>query len=296
MGAKDAAARYAGATVGRMLLCVVLYIGLGILFYRLVEEHCDAETTDRVVLPLSGGSNVTITCSAISMEGAANVSIVTKTTETCTPWTVIDAAYFTVLTFTTIGYGDFSPTKPEGRVFTAVFALFGVTLICAALGVLAGWLLEQLEGDLENLEKEVHHARRGDSQANLVTARSDLSKKRMLEKRKEVYKWLLCLLLAIVLGAVLFAWKGNGDDSTTWVDHFYAATITAASIGYGDYSFDTQSGRLLCAIHSAIAVGLTSKFVACVFGYVRDLTFSPFLICRRLLSSVHSMCLSPHGQ
>eukprot|EP01047_Picozoa_sp_COSAG01_P068253 COSAG01_NODE_9821_length_2332_cov_10.259740_1_plen_28_part_10 len=28
MGAKDAAARYAGATVGRMLLCVVLYIGL----------------------------------------------------------------------------------------------------------------------------------------------------------------------------------------------------------------------------------------------------------------------------
>jgi voltage-gated potassium channel len=33
-------------------------------------------------------------------------------------WTVIEALYFSVVTLTTVGYGDFSPTTPGTQIFT----------------------------------------------------------------------------------------------------------------------------------------------------------------------------------
>ena len=39
-------------------------------------------------------------------------------------WHLSDAFYATVITMTTIGYGDFSPASPEGRIFTIFFFHF----------------------------------------------------------------------------------------------------------------------------------------------------------------------------
>ena len=41
-------------------------------------------------------------------------------------WTVIEALYFTVITLTTIGYGDLHPTTEFSRLFTIFFVLAGV--------------------------------------------------------------------------------------------------------------------------------------------------------------------------
>ncbi len=38
----------------------------------------------------------------------------------------IDAVYFTTMTLTTVGYGDFSPHTDAGKLFTAVYAVIGV--------------------------------------------------------------------------------------------------------------------------------------------------------------------------
>ena len=43
-------------------------------------------------------------------------------------WSVVDSTYFTVMTITTVGYGDFGPSRPGVKLFTAFFALFGVML------------------------------------------------------------------------------------------------------------------------------------------------------------------------
>jgi hypothetical protein len=92
----------------KAMLTLFLYVLLGMLFYGFVEEHCDTETTETVVV---GGA--TITGQGLMLQGvnATNATITSTTTESCTPWTAIDSAYFTVLTFTTIGYGDFSPVR-----------------------------------------------------------------------------------------------------------------------------------------------------------------------------------------
>jgi voltage-gated potassium channel len=55
----------------------------------------------------------------------------------------LDAAYFSVTTLATVGFGDFTPTTDAGKVFTAFFVMFGVGVLLALLAAIAGQLREQ---------------------------------------------------------------------------------------------------------------------------------------------------------
>jgi hypothetical protein len=57
-------------------------------------------------------------------------------------WTIVDSAYFAVVTFTTIGYGDLVPDTHAGRIFTCFFTLSGVICLGIALGVVGNNLVE----------------------------------------------------------------------------------------------------------------------------------------------------------
>jgi potassium channel subfamily K len=57
-------------------------------------------------------------------------------------WTIIDSAYFAVVTFSTIGFGDLVPDTYEGRIFTCFFALSGVAFLGIALGVVGNNIIE----------------------------------------------------------------------------------------------------------------------------------------------------------
>jgi voltage-gated potassium channel Kch len=46
-------------------------------------------------------------------------------------WSALDALYFSVITLTTVGYGDFSPHTAAGKIFTMVYLLLGIGLIVA---------------------------------------------------------------------------------------------------------------------------------------------------------------------
>lgn len=41
-------------------------------------------------------------------------------------WRYLDSAYFSVMTMTTIGYGDFSPQTDSGKIFTIFYAFSGI--------------------------------------------------------------------------------------------------------------------------------------------------------------------------
>ncbi len=44
-------------------------------------------------------------------------------------WRWLDSLYFSVITLTTVGYGDFSPATDIGKVFTIIFVLTGIGII-----------------------------------------------------------------------------------------------------------------------------------------------------------------------
>jgi len=51
-------------------------------------------------------------------------------------WTWIDSMYFSVITLSTIGYGDFSPASDIGKLFTIVYIIVGVGIILAFINTL----------------------------------------------------------------------------------------------------------------------------------------------------------------
>lgn len=44
-------------------------------------------------------------------------------------WSWIDSLYFSVITLTTIGYGDFAPQTDLGKLFTIVYIILGLGII-----------------------------------------------------------------------------------------------------------------------------------------------------------------------
>lgn len=44
-------------------------------------------------------------------------------------WDWIDALYFSVITLTTVGYGDFSPQTTAGKIFTIFYIILGIGMI-----------------------------------------------------------------------------------------------------------------------------------------------------------------------
>jgi hypothetical protein len=44
-------------------------------------------------------------------------------------WTVVEIIYFTAVTATTIGYGDYSPTTANSQIFTIFYAMAGISLM-----------------------------------------------------------------------------------------------------------------------------------------------------------------------
>ena len=44
-------------------------------------------------------------------------------------WSLVNSLYFSVITLTTIGYGDFSPQTDLGKMFTIVYILMGLGII-----------------------------------------------------------------------------------------------------------------------------------------------------------------------
>jgi voltage-gated potassium channel len=52
-------------------------------------------------------------------------------------WSLLDSAYFSVVTIATVGYGDFVPQTVLGKLFTIVYVFSGIGIFVAAVTALA---------------------------------------------------------------------------------------------------------------------------------------------------------------
>jgi len=51
-------------------------------------------------------------------------------------WTWIDCVYFSVITLSTIGYGDFSPQTDGGKLFTIFYIIIGIGIILSFINAI----------------------------------------------------------------------------------------------------------------------------------------------------------------
>ena len=71
-------------------------------------------------------------------------------------WSLFDSLYATIITITTVGYGDLSPQTQSGRIFAIFFTLVAIGLAGYAISSAAAILFETQQ---ENREKRIYEKR-----------------------------------------------------------------------------------------------------------------------------------------
>ena len=61
-------------------------------------------------------------------------------------WGWLDSLYFSVVTISTIGFGDFSPQTAAGKIFTIFYIVVGLGVFVTAATTIADSILSQGDG------------------------------------------------------------------------------------------------------------------------------------------------------
>ena len=217
----------------------------------------------------------------------------------------IDALYLTIVTISTVGFGDISPSgacsDDEGndlgtsstcvgmRVFTVLYILVGCSYVFGVLADVCGRGLEQfshfvkLQIDrFDSTAKGVDST--GDGRADTkVTGRSlglsgsahDITgdgNTDFIEPPSAVVFYAQELLPAVLL--LTFVQLGSAGIFTVCIpgldfgSAFYHCMITTTTVGYGDVAMSTPEARLFACFHIIVSV----SWLAAIIGWVGRLT------------------------
>lgn len=80
-----------------------------------------------------------------------------------------DAAWWTITTITTVGYGDRYPVTWQGRLVAALLMVAGIALLGTVTAAIASWFVERIGA----VQQAVQHAER-DTQAELTEVMAEL--------------------------------------------------------------------------------------------------------------------------
>ena len=68
-------------------------------------------------------------------------------------WNLLDSLCFSVITLTTVGYGDFSPSTTAGNISTMFYIFIGIGIILGSVNAVAERSMEQRDGMRRLLER-----------------------------------------------------------------------------------------------------------------------------------------------
>jgi hypothetical protein len=203
-------------------------------------------------------------------------------------WSVIDSVYFSVVAFSSVGFGDVTPTSPLGRAFASFFTLSSIACLGVAVGVVGNQLLDAQQSALDRAKtlSERHvvslFSAPGTSHEEpeiQTCASASPAQEGDTEPDKDPYQkkpergWVPLarelVMVAVVLScfAVLIVMV---DPSITPGNVAYFLIITSTTCGFGDVAPVSPSGRLLTAFLIPLAVGAMGRWLGLVASWIID--------------------------
>lgn len=181
-------------------------------------------------------------------------------------WSIVDSIYFATTTFTTTGFGDKVPSTDAGRLFTTVFALYGIIMLGIFVGIVGYALGKAQYKEIKKLKAEsrqsvLHrmfprHAEsmrllRGESPEDRAALILEGNKSVLEDVKKVSTKAFPLLLAVVILACILGALEGWSMSSS-----LYFCIITATTTGYGDYVPTTEWTKVYCILFVPFAVAV----------------------------------------
>jgi len=152
-------------------------------------------------------------------------------------WTFSGAVFFVITLVTTLGYGNFHPRTPQGQMFTVLFGIVGLPVMCYVLSHFGRLIVDVWMPLMPNMNTR--------------------------ERRIAV----LCAVLVafILLGGVLF----QTLEAWSFLEACYFSAMTLMSIGFGDFLPSTFTSRLAASIFIIAGLGVASSFIALLQVHVQ---------------------------
>ena len=64
---------------------------------------------------------------------------------------VLSGLWWSVATFTTVGYGDIFPVTAMGKILSSIIAILGIGLVAVPTGIISAGFMEYREGEKQAL-------------------------------------------------------------------------------------------------------------------------------------------------
>ena len=74
-------------------------------------------------------------------------------------WSFLDSFYYSAVTAATVGFGDFTPKTPAGKLLTVLYMFCGIGLLVALLTRFADALIQSERENQERLHEQLSHVR-----------------------------------------------------------------------------------------------------------------------------------------
>lgn len=86
-------------------------------------------------------------------------------------------------------------------------------------------------------------------------------------KDKEYRDLLITTMVIITIGSFVYHYL----EGWSWIDSIYFCIITLTTIGYGDFSPQTDGGKLFTIFYILIGLGIILSFINTVYSHYYDI-------------------------
>ncbi|XP_021898445.1 two-pore potassium channel 3-like [Carica papaya] len=186
----------------------------------------------------------------------------------------VDALYFTVVTLCTIGYGDIVPDTSFTKIFTCIFILVGFGFVDILLNGLVTYICDKQEAIVLSLADE--------NELNTMVQTYVIDKRKgRMRIRIKVGLALGVVVCCIVTGTIAV----HLFENLNWVDSFYLSVTSVTTVGYGDYTFTTLTGRCFAVVWllvSTLAVARAFLYLAELRIHKRNRRIAKWVLSKKM--------------
>jgi len=176
-----------------------------------------------------------------------------------------EAFYFSVVTISTVGYGDITPSDSESRLFTAFYMLFGIAVVFGLAGEIYAFVFDEVIYNLELMYSKTRECCGLGSMNDGIIIKQDSVQVKPLWRHWVSGLWAPVLIggtVSAIIPAVVF----TETQYMSIEDALWHSLTTTTTVGYGDVALTTSASLYFAGFQ----IVLSTSWLVWMFSRVQE--------------------------